>query len=203
MTDEIDFLAAEAQRQGAVGAAAFLAMLADAMKALAADAKADAVAITKKHRVEKVTGKHEGVTLGNLRKNDDRRQWDATAEPGFMAPRTMEPGGELYAWVEKRHPTWIDVHPEQEIPEQVIPGKTIPERRVVNHAAMVALCETLAEDGTDPETGEKVPGLRCTVAEGSWVLSKDKAAKALVGRAVKAMMGEGLPIGPRQIEGGK
>jgi hypothetical protein len=203
MTDEIDFLAAEAERQGATGAAAFLAMLADAMKALAADAKTAAVLIAQKQHVEKVTGKHEGVTLGVLRKNDDKIEWEAIPGNGIMGPPTMEPGGELYEWVEKHHPSWIDVHSEVEIPETVIPGKIIPERRVVSHARMVELCETLGDDGTDPGTGTKVPGIRSIPKIGSWVLTKDKAAKALVARAVRAMVDQGLPIGPREIEGGK
>lgn len=205
MTDEIDFLAAEAERQGAVGAAAFLAMLADAMKALATDAKTAAVLVAKKQRQEKVTGKHEGVTLGVLRKNEDKRQWaaDPAEGTGDMAPATMEPGGKLFRWVEKHHPAWIDVHPEQVIPDYVVPGKTIPERRVVNHARMVELCETLSSDAKDPATGLHVPGLVSQVAEGSWVLTKDKAAKALVARAVRAMVDQGLPLGPREIEGGK
>jgi hypothetical protein len=182
--------AALAEREGAVAAAAFLQLLADAMKAKATDAKARAVALAERHKVEKITGKHDGTEIGTLSRNRESVQWSVD-EDG-----QMEPGGDLYAWIEEHHPSWIDVHPEETI------TRTIPERRMVNHARMVELCETLTKDHVDPVTGEKVPGLRRHVEPGSWVLRKDRAAKALVAQAVDAMMERQLP-GLREIEGGR
>lgn len=191
--DEVELAAAmaaaEAERVEAVAAAAFLQLLADAMKAKATDAKARAVALAERHKAEKVTGKHDGVEIGTLSRNRESVQWSADAGQ-------VEPGGELYAWIEKHHPSWIDVFPEETI------QKVIPERRMVNHARMVELCESLRPDHTDPATGEKVPGLIRRVEPGSWVLRKDRNAKALVEQAVNAMMEKQLP-GLREIEGGR
>jgi hypothetical protein len=187
-TPQVDFAAMAKLAEDAVGRAAFWAALADAVKIVAEAARTEAVKVCGAQRREATTATTPaGVKVGKLSHSPDTWSW------------LIADGAELLRYFEKTYPDWIEVVPERTY--------TIPEERRLNEAKVQQWLAGLTDEGVDAETGRDCTDLiRKGEKPGRWTLTKDKAAKARVLEALKAMEVAGIRL-PEEvrtmIEGGR